>query len=296
MQEIRVRTHQIELQIRDYPHDGEAMIFLHFGGTNLMVWQRVVPFFQDHYRVILVDLRGHGKSDIPEGGYHMDEMARDVIGVMDYLQMDKAHILGSSMGAEVGLSIAANHPERVISLILDGALNSEFGPYGLWEGTEEAFHEHVKTQLEKIRYASEVKFPTLAALLQNRKEFYEKYDWWNEYVLEMERYGARQLADGQFGKGWSKQSNVAYLQEYFYYRFEDYYPKVQCPLLMLTNMDLKEGREKEVLLGLKDLAKNAELGQIKGWEHPYLWMLDPDKACNVILKFLDQQEFRIGRR
>lgn len=218
-----MRTNQIELQVRDYAHEGEAILFLHFGGTNLMVWQRVVPYFQDCYRLIPVDLRGHGKSEIPEGGYHMDEMARDVIGVLDYLHIDKAHIIGSSLGAEVSLSLAANYQNRVLSLVLDGALHSEFGPFGLWEGTEEAFNAHVNTQLEKIRNAPVAKFPTLDALMQTRKELYEKYDWWNEYVAEMERYGALQLEDGHY---------------------------------------------------------------IKGWGHPYLWMLNPDEACKVILKFL----------
>ena len=287
MQELRVSTNQIELQVRDHGNAGAAIIFLHFSGANLMMWQRVVPYFQDRYRVILVDLRGHGKSDIPEDGYHMDEMALDVIGVMDYLQIEKAHILGSSLGAEVGLSLAANYPERVISLILDGAMNNEYGPYGLWEGTEEAFEEHVNTQLEKIRNTPVVVFPTLDALMENRKDLYEKYDWWNEYVADMERYGALQLEDGKYIRGWGKQSNAAYMQNYFQYRFEEYYPKVKCPLLMLANKDLEEGREKEVLLGLKDLAMNAEIGEVDGWEHPYLWMLDPEAVCKVILKFLN---------
>ena len=269
MQEIRVSTNQIELQVRDYGNKGETIIFLHFSGANLMMWQRVVPIFQDHYRVVLVDLRGHGKSDAPEAGYHMDEMARDVLGVMDHLQIEKAHIIGSSLGAEVGLSMAANYPERLLSLILDGAMNSEFGPYGLWEGTEEAFKEHVNSQLEKIRNTPVVVFPTLETLIENRKELYEKYDWWNEYVEAMEQYGAQQLEDGQFMKGWGKQSNAAYMQNYYYYRFEGYFPKVQCPLLMLINKDLEEGREKEVLLGLRNLAENTEIGQVDGWEHTY---------------------------
>lgn len=286
MRDLRLKSNGVELQIRDYENTGQSIIFLHFSGANLMMWQRIVPYFQDQYRVILVDLRGHGKSDIPADGYHMDEMARDVIGIMDHLQIEKAHILGSSLGAEVGLSLAANHPERILSLILDGAMNNEFGPYGLWEGIEEAFEEHVNTQLEKIRNAPVVVFPTLDALMENRKELYEKYDWWNEYIADMEQYGAQQL-EGGFMKGWGKKSNAVYMQNYYYYRFEDYYPKVQCPLLMLINKDLEEGREKEVLLGLRNLAENAEIGQVDGWEHPYLWMLDPDKVCKVILKFLN---------
>jgi 2-succinyl-6-hydroxy-2,4-cyclohexadiene-1-carboxylate synthase len=220
MKENRVKVEQIELQVRDYGHAGEAIIFLHFSGANLMMWKRVVPYFQDQFRVILVDLRGHGKSDAPEVGYHMDVMARDVIGIMDHLQIEKAHILGSSLGAEVGLSLAANYPERVISLILDGAMNSEYGPYGLWEGTEEEFNQHVTSQLEKIRNAPVVVFPTMDALMENRKELYEKYGWWNAYVADMERYGARQLEDGSCTKGFSKESNAAYMQNYFHYRFE----------------------------------------------------------------------------
>ncbi len=131
MQEIRVQVNQIELQIREYEQEGDAIIFLHFSGVNLMMWQRIIPYFQEHYRLILVDLRGHGKSDKPETGYHMDEMARDVIGVMQHLKLERAHIVGSSLGAEVGLSIAANYPEKVISLVCDGALCSEYGPYGI---------------------------------------------------------------------------------------------------------------------------------------------------------------------
>lgn len=286
MQEIRVNTNKIELQVRDYGNVGEAIIFLHFSGANLMMWQRVVPYFQDQYRLILVDLRGHGKSDAPASGYHMDEMALDVLGIMDHLGIEKAHIIGSSLGAEVGLSLAANYPYRVISLILDGAMNSEFGPYGLWEGTEQEFEEHVNTQLEKIRNAPEVTFSTLEAFLVNRQTMYEKYDWWNAYVADMERYGARELSDGSYTKGFSKQSNAAYMQNYFQYRFEDYYPKVQCPILMLMNKELEESREKEVILGLKDLAANAEIGEVLGWEHPYLWMLDPADVCQSIQFFL----------
>jgi 2-succinyl-6-hydroxy-2,4-cyclohexadiene-1-carboxylate synthase len=220
----------------------------------------------------------------------MDEMARDVIGVMDNLQINEAHIIGSSLGAEIGLSLAANYPERIISLILDGAMNSEYGPYGLWEGTEEAFEEHVATQLEKIRNAPVTVFPTLETLMENRKDVYEKYDWWNESVADMEQYGAQQLKDGQFIRGWGKHANASYMQNYFHYRFEEYYPKIKCPILMLVNKDLEDGREKEVLLGLRDLAENAEIGEVDGWEHPYLWMLDPEKACRIILKFLDNQK------
>ncbi len=119
-------------------------------------------------------------------------------------------------------------------------MNSEYGPYGLWEGTAEEFDQHVTAQLKKIRNAPEVTFPTLEAFMETRQAMYEKYDWWNPYVADMERYGARKLADGSYTKGFSKQSNAAYMQNYFQYRFEEYYPKVLCPILMLMNKELEE--------------------------------------------------------
>ena len=59
---------------------------------------------------------------------------------------------------------------------------------------------------------------------------------------------------------------------------------------MLMNNELEEGREKEVILGLKNLAANAEIGEVPGWEHPYLWMLDPDDVCKEIKLWLSRSE------
>lgn len=286
MKEIRVKKNQIELQIRDYEQEGEAIIFLHFSGANLMMWQRILPYFQDQYRLILIDLRGHGKSDKPETGYHMDEMASDVIGVMQHLKLERAHIVGSSLGAEVGLSIAANYPEKAISLVCDGALNSEYGPYGIWEGSKVDFEEYVASQLEKIRKAPETIFPSVDALVDNRREVFEKYGWWNKYVEAVERYGSYKVDEGKFTKSFGKQPMENYMKHYYQYRFEDYYKKVKCPLLMLAEKESDDEREKTAMKGLKELAERGEIIEVSGWAHPYVWFLDPEDVCKVILKFL----------
>lgn len=233
MQTLRVKTNEIELQIQEYEHEGEALIFLHFSGANLMMWQRAIPYFQDQYRLILVDLRGHGKSDKPDTGYHMDDMARDIVGVMEYLKIERAHVIGSSLGAEVGLSLAANYPDKVLSLVCDGALSSEYGPYGTWEGSEEAFADHVAGQLEKIRDAPEATFPSADALVASRQELFEKYGWWNEYLEAMVRYDVYEVEEGKYRKAFSKQANENYMGHYYHYRFEDQYKKVKCPLSLL---------------------------------------------------------------
>jgi 2-succinyl-6-hydroxy-2,4-cyclohexadiene-1-carboxylate synthase len=289
MHEKRVKLDLIELQIRDYEHAGDAIIFLHFSGANLMMWQRAVPYFQDHYRSILVDLRGHGKSDRPNKGYHMDDMARDMVGMMPQLKLERAHIVGSSLGAEAGLRLAANYPEKVISLVCDGALSCEYGPYGTWEGSQSDFEEHVARQLEKMQNRPEAIYPSVDALVENSRGALAEIGWWNEHVEAMERYGAYRLGEGQYTHSFMKPAQVDYMQHYFHYRFEDYYKKVKCPLLMVPGEDVFENeREKTAMEGLRDLASQGQIAEVSGWEHPYGWLLNPEGVCKAILKFLGE--------
>jgi 2-succinyl-6-hydroxy-2,4-cyclohexadiene-1-carboxylate synthase len=288
MHDMRVNVGQIELQVRDYEHSADAIIFLHFSGANLMMWYKAVPYFRDRFHLLLVDLRGHGKSDTPINGYYMDEMARDVIGLMDQLSLERAYIIGSSLGAEVGLSLAANYPQRVISLVCDGALSSEFGPYGTWEDSESKFEAYIAQQLERMHNAVETTYPSVDALVEKSRHSLEEIGWWNADVEAMERYGAIKLDEGKYTKAFRKFAREDYMQHYFHYHLENYYPRVRCPLLMLPGVDVFENvREKAAMEGLKQLAPFARIAVVAGWQHPYGWMLDPARTCRAILEFLE---------
>ena len=71
IRDYRLKAGSIELQVREYEHDGSPVIFLHYGGGNLMMWPRAAPYFQARRRIILVDLRDHGKSDRPQMEAHI---------------------------------------------------------------------------------------------------------------------------------------------------------------------------------------------------------------------------------
>jgi pimeloyl-ACP methyl ester carboxylesterase len=287
MQEKRIKTNQIELQIRDDEHEGEAVIFLHFSGANRMMWQRALPWFEGKYHLVLVDLRGHGKSDKPEGGYNIDNMARDIVEMMAQLGLRRAHIVGSSLGAEVGLSLAANYPKRVISLVCEGAPMSEYGPYSTWEGSEADFEVHVTEELDTIRNRPETLYPSLEVMVGKYQEAFEKHGLWNEWHEVMVRYGAYQLADGSWARLVRKPIMLNYLEGYFHCRFEDYYPKVKCPLLLIPDADAyNRPQERAVMEKLCALAYRGQIAAVEGWDHPYGWLTAPDGACAAILAFL----------
>jgi len=287
MQDRRVNVGGIGLQIREYERNAEAVIFLHFGGGNMMMWQRVVPHFQDHFRLILVDLRGHGKSDKPRWGNHIDEMARDVAGVMEYLEIDQAHVIGSSLGAEVGLSLAVHFPERVISLVCEGALYSEYGPYGIWDGSEADFKNFVEAQLAELRDRPEVAFPSVNALVAARREKFEKYGWWNETVEAFTVYDACEIGEGKYSFSTQKWSKEEYLERYYGYRFENYYRQVKCPVLMLPDEEAQQDeRIKQAMQGLCELVSKGKIVAVPGWIHPYGWLLEPDEMNIVVMGFL----------
>ncbi len=286
MQDLKIKSNQIELQVRDYRGDGEAIVFLHFSSANLMMWQRVVPFFHENYRVILVDLRGHGRTDRPEASHQIDEMARDIAGMMECMEVKKAHIVGSSLGAETGLSLAANYPGNVISLVCDGALSSEFGPYSTWEGSKQEFEQHVADTLNKMSDKPVNYYSSVEELIEARREILTKYGLWNEHVEAMERYGAYEAGDGKYTYGMQKAAHQSYMQGYFHCHLEDNYTKVTCPLLMIAEQENEDEAEKAAMRGLRDLAKQAQIAEVSGWNHPYGWLLDPDEICRVILDFL----------
>jgi pimeloyl-ACP methyl ester carboxylesterase len=85
-------------------------------------------FAQEGFRVITYDHRGVGQSDKPDGPYSTRLFAADAVGLLDALDIDRAHILGHSMGGRVAQWIALDHPDRVRCLVLAGSGPGEFDP------------------------------------------------------------------------------------------------------------------------------------------------------------------------
>lgn len=97
---------------------GAPLVLISGIGYSLWQWHRMVPLLSEHFQVITFDNRGVGQSDRPAGPYTAQMLAADTVGLLDALGIEKAIIMGHSMGGFIAQAIALNDPGRVEKLIL----------------------------------------------------------------------------------------------------------------------------------------------------------------------------------
>ncbi|KAB0550216.1 3-oxoadipate enol-lactonase [Pseudomonas argentinensis] len=109
-------------------------------GTNLHMWDAQIPAFTEHFRVLRYDTRGHGQSMVTPGFYSIEQSGRDVLALLDALNIDKAHFCGLSMGGLIGQWLAINAPSRLDRLVLCNT--------GAKIGTDEVWNTRIDTVLK----------------------------------------------------------------------------------------------------------------------------------------------------
>jgi len=103
------------LQLGGGPH----LVLIHGLGANLSFWYfGAAPFLARTRSLLMYDLRGHGRSSMPQKGYDLHQMVHDLVDLLDFLAIDRVDIAGHSFGARIALAFAALHPQRVRNLIV----------------------------------------------------------------------------------------------------------------------------------------------------------------------------------
>jgi len=143
----------------NYNVTGQGKPLVMINGMNEVQsnWRSQIGSFKKYYRTITFDNRGVGKSDKPVGPYTIRMMADDTIGLMDYLNIDKAHVLGVSMGGMIAQELAINHPERVDKLVLGStfARRDETSGFSSELSKElEAYERSPRDEASQRRFAS----------------------------------------------------------------------------------------------------------------------------------------------
>jgi len=111
-------------KVLSHPSSEEFTVFIHGFGGSSKVWFKQIRDFQEHFNVILIDLRGHGKSqNLPtHKRYSFELIAKEVAEVINFLKIQKAHFIGVSLGSIIIRQIAVNNPKMVKSMVFSGAI------------------------------------------------------------------------------------------------------------------------------------------------------------------------------
>ena len=122
----------LRLHVRE---DGDAgglpVVFANSLGTDLRVWDRLLPLLPPGLRLIRYDMRGHGLSDAPEGDYWMGDLVADAAGLMHGLGVRDAVFVGLSIGGVVAQGLAAERPDLVRAAVLSNTA-AKIGTEAMW--------------------------------------------------------------------------------------------------------------------------------------------------------------------
>jgi 3-oxoadipate enol-lactonase len=113
------------------------LVLLNSAGCDLRMWDPHVPAFGEGFRLVRVDARGHGGSDAPPPPYTVDRFGGDVIALLDALEIERAHVVGASLGGLVALWIAVHHPDRVERAVFSGTA-ARIGTAEIWQERADA--------------------------------------------------------------------------------------------------------------------------------------------------------------
>jgi pimeloyl-ACP methyl ester carboxylesterase len=152
--------------------EGEPVVLIHGGQLDCRMWDEQFQTFAQHYRVIRYDVRGYGKSELPTKPY-ADE--KDLLGLLQYLHIEKAHLIGLSLGGRIAIDFTLTYPDRVKSLVavgpgLSGFAWSAEGEKRSWQivkaARDQGAHKAAELWLQDPYMAPAMENPALAKRLR----------------------------------------------------------------------------------------------------------------------------------
>ena len=217
----RVKGDGIEINLAIWEGAGQPLLCIHGITANCRCWDTLAETLAPEHHVMAMDLRGRGRSDKPSQGYALDYHLRDINCLLDDLALDRAVIMGHSLGAFIGLAFAAEYPGRVERLILvDGGGD-------LSQDQMEKVFVGIKPALDRLGQV----FPTADAYLKKMRAAPYIQPWsavteaYYRYEIEMVEGGVRtNIAPAHIQE---EAANIRKVD------CAPYYPQVKCDVLIL---------------------------------------------------------------
>ncbi|MGD9113474.1 MAG: alpha/beta hydrolase [Desulfobacterales bacterium] len=181
----RVKGDGIEINLATWEGAGKPILCVHGITANCRCWDVLAAALAPEYRVLAMDLRGRGRSDKPPEGYALEYHLRDINCLLDDLGIDRAVIMGHSLGAFIGLAFAAENRDRVDRLILvDGGGD-------LSKAQMDKVFTGIKPALDRLGRV----FPSAGEYLDKMKEAPYIHPW-SAAIETYYRYEIEEVEDG----------------------------------------------------------------------------------------------------
>jgi pimeloyl-ACP methyl ester carboxylesterase len=166
--------------------DGSPLVLLHGGMLSIdQNFAGLIPTLARKHRVIGIEMQGHGRTADIDREITPAALASDVVGMLDHLGIDRAHVLGHSMGAAVALELAVNHPDRVRSVV---PISASVRPDGM--------HSDLG---DPSTYATSPRLPTQ----MDFAEFQTEYKRLSPHPEQFDAFLAKMSASAADLKGWT---------------------------------------------------------------------------------------------
>lgn len=245
----------------------KPLVLIHGWSFDTRCWDDQVPALSQHFRVLRYDLRGFGKSDMPQLGEtysHTD----DLVALLDHLSIERVHVLGHSFGGRIAIDFAFNYPDRILSLLLpDGAVDLDDPPFseelsawigGTWrKGREEGVEAAKRIWLDGS---------PLAPAMENSKASVK----------------VRQMVGDYSGWHWENRDPYVGIESYPRQRFAD----IKAPTLVVLGA-LNPPYYHEVAAIQSQYIPNSQMVTMEGVGHA-LNIEDAEEFNRIILEFLSR--------
>jgi pimeloyl-ACP methyl ester carboxylesterase len=238
---------------------------IHGYTDNARDWVPLIPYLNKHYRLIVVDIRGHGQSDKPECCYARIDFAYDIKLLLDSLHIRKADIVGHSLGSMITQVLAEQWPDRVRKVIL---ISSTGGPKPGTLPKQPAYD--FASEIRKLKEPIDPDSPFMV-------------EWWasptpvNEEFIRRQRRDAANIPLGVWLAVLEQGANTADIQSLL--------PKLQAPTLLIWGSK-DPIMEMDVRQSLRDALPAAKVKVFEGLGHNPFWE-EPEAVAKVINGFLD---------
>ena len=277
-----VKTNGIHLNVlQDGPEDGPMVILLHGFPDFSYGWHHQIPFLVEQgYRVWAPDQRGYNLSDKPDGvdAYTIDELAKDIIGLMDAAKEENVIVIGHDWGAGVAWYLASQYPERITKMIVMNV------PHGA------VMMKHLRSNFSQMRkswYMLFFQIPLLPEFLSKLKN----WAWLSRALKKSARPDTFTESDiKQYKAAWSQPGAMRAMLNWYraFVRKPPPMPanpRIRVPTLLIWGVnDIALG--KEMAQPSIDLCDNGRLEFIEEATH---WVQHdtPDKVNTLIKEFLN---------